>query len=359
MNSISIMITIILTVRNEEKYIGKCFESISEFELPSNVDIDIIVVDGCSSDRTRDLVRSFIKKDDRIKLIDNPRITQAAGFNIGLKVSNGDYVLWLGAHSVYPKDYLKIAYETINTTKAEYVGGVLNTLPFNSSYKAQIVQALTVHPFGVGNSRFRIGANEGQADTASYGIFNRKVFEKIGYFDERLIRAQDYEFNQRIINNGGTVWLNPKLVVDYYNQPKLFAFLKKQFFKEAPYNAYMWYLAPYTFSYRHAITGVFAMGVIGGVILSGLITMVKWIFLSVMGFYFFLSIVSSTQQAIRYKKPFHIITLPISFFLYHFSHGLGLLIGIIKLLIGIAPVQKIKEPWPGAGRFRAWPMNNQ
>lgn len=140
----------------------------------------------------------------------------------------------------------------------------------------------------------------------------------------------------------------------YYNQSTLKAFYKKQVLLEAPYNAYMWYLAPYAFALRHAITGIFAFGVLGGVILSPLSPLIAYPFAVVMALYAVLAVASAAQQAIRYRRPLHILTLPICFFMYHFLHGIGVLWGLLRLLTGTAPVQKIAEPWPGAGRKRAW-----
>jgi hypothetical protein len=149
--------------------------------------------------------------------------------------------------------------------------------------------------------------------------------------------------------------MNPEIRVQYYQQPDLPSFIKKQVAHEAPYNAYLWYLAPYAFTPRHAITGVFAAGVIGGLLISRFSTVVAIIFGSVMALYFALAFAAGVQQAVRYKEPRHVIFAPIGFFLYHLLHGVGVLIGLARLATGTAPVQGKPEPWPGAGRFRAWP----
>jgi hypothetical protein len=153
--------------------------------------------------------------------------------------------------------------------------------------------------------------------------------------------------------------LDPNIKTIYYNQPTLIGFYEKQLFKEAPYNAYMWYLAPYSFAYRHAITGVFATGLIGGMFLSPFFSFIKYTFFSIMALYFVLAFISAVQQAKRYKNLLHIFTLPISFFLYHFLHGLGVLWGLLRLVTNTAPVQKIKEPWDGYGSFRIIPNNKK
>jgi hypothetical protein len=162
--------------------------------------------------------------------------------------------------------------------------------------------------------------------------------------------------NRRILAAGGRVWRNPAIHVQYYPQADFLSFIRKQVLLEAPYNAYMWYLAPYTFATRHAITGVFVLGVLGGIVLSPLSATIKLIFLAVMVLYFSFAAIAAIQQAIRYRELRHVVVLPVCFFLYHFLHGCGLLAGAARLITGTAPAQKVREPWPGAGRFRAWPI---
>jgi glycosyltransferase involved in cell wall biosynthesis len=328
---------------------------VRSFEIPDGFSIEVLVLDGMSTDGTREIVSEVASVDPRIRLVDNPKRTQSAALNLGIPMAAGDYMMRLDAHSVYPTDYLARTVETATRTGADNTGGVVATLRRGTGYQAALVQALTTHKFGVGDSGFRTDAVEGQADTVPYGCFRKDVFRKVGFFDERLLRAQDYEMNRRITAAGGKIWMNPEIRVQYYQQPDLPSFIKKQVAHEAPYNAYLWYLAPYAFTPRHAITGVFAAGVIGGLLISRFSTVVAIIFGSVMALYFALAFAAGVQQAVRYKEPRHVIFAPIGFFLYHLLHGVGVLIGLARLATGTAPVQGKPEPWPGAGRFRAWP----
>ena len=350
------LVSVVVPCRNEEYFIADCIASVLEFDLPERIQIEVLVLDGLSEDQTVIKLRSIMKKDARVKLFTNPGKIQSTAINIAVMEAQGEWILRLDAHSTYPQNYLKLCYETMLRTGADNVGGLFITQPRGEKYQAHLVQALTTHPFGVGNAGFRIGMKEGKADTVPYGFYRKSLFKKIGLMDERLIRAQDYEFNRRILIFGGSIWRNPEIQVTYYNQPSLFVFLKKQLILEAPYNAYMWYLAPYTFAFRHVITAVFVMGLIGGLTISNLSHLAKGIFLGIMGLYFFLGVLSAFQQSLRYRKLLHLFTLPLSFFFYHFIHGVGVLYGLITLLLGRAPVQQHVEPWPGAGRFRTWPV---
>lgn len=351
-----VLVTIVIPCFQECDFIRSCLESVIAFELPPETTTEILVVDGMSSDGTREVIDDLAKAVPRIRRVDNVNRTQSAALNLGIKLGQGEYLLRLDAHSVYPPDYLIRTLENAHRTGAHNTGGVVMTLKRGRGFQAGVVQALVTHPFGVGNSGFRTGAREGPADTVPYGCFRMTLFDRVGLFDERLIRAQDYEMNRRIVAAGGKVWCNPEIVVHYYPQPDLPSFLKKQVMFEAPYNAYMWYLAPYSFAPRHAITAFFAFGVIAGLLLSPVSAAIRWSFIAVMALYFLLAIISATQQAVRYGNVLYVIALPPAFFSYHFLHGIGILGGLVSLLAGTAPVQKKREPWPGAGRFRAFPV---
>jgi glycosyltransferase involved in cell wall biosynthesis len=351
MNSIDIIIPVL----NEKKFILQCLQSVLAFDRPTGLSSRIFVVDGGSTDGTLEIVHKVAAGHPEIEVLDNPGRIQSCALNIALRQVQGEYILRLDAHATYPCDYLAQCIQSAAASDADNVGGVFRTLPGADTYQAQVVQAVTTHRFGVGNAEFRLQPEPGPADTVPYGFFKRSVFERVGYFDERLIRNQDYELNRRITASGGRIWLNPKIVVNYHNQPTIGGFLKKQFTKEGPYNAYLWYLAPYARAFRHGITGVFAAGVLGGIVCFFLSHILGIVFISGMGLYMTLAILSSIQQAARYKCARHVVMLPFIFFAFHFVHGLGVLSGLFRLALGIAPVQRVQEPWPGYGAYRIHP----
>ncbi|HVW20886.1 MAG TPA: glycosyltransferase family 2 protein [Opitutaceae bacterium] len=353
------IVSILIPCRNEEAFIGSCLQSVVGFSLPENIVTEILVLDGASSDRTAAIVGTLQEGDRRIRLLSNPGLIQSTAMNIGLEQARGSWIMRLDAHSRYPQDYLERCLAAARQTEAQNVGGVFLTETRGDTLSAHLVQALTTHRFGVGNSQFRIQAPAGWADTVPYGFYRRDLFERIGKFDERLVRAQDYEFNRRILASGGKIWRDPSIEIHYYNQGSLSAFYGKQFFREAPYNAYLWYLAPYAFAWRHAMTAFFAAGVIGGLLLCPFGHGLGAAFLGVMALYAGLALVASVQQARRYRRVSHAFLLPPCFFWYHFSHGVGVLLGLGHLVFGAAPVQRRAEPWPGAGRRRAWPQAAQ
>jgi glycosyltransferase involved in cell wall biosynthesis len=341
------LISVVIPCYQEESFITSCLASVRAFILPVGWDLEALVVDGGSSDATRQLVTDFAAHDRRFRLLDNPRRTQSSGLNIGIQASRGEYILRLDAHSTYPTDYLAHCLQTSLRTDCDNVGGIALTQTGGSGYQASLTQALTSHRFGVGSS-FRTGAKEGRADTVPYGFFRRDTFERFGLFDERLARAQDYEFNRRIVARGGQIWLDPQIIVRYSQQPTLKSFLRKQFFLDAPYNAYMWYLAPYTFTPRHAITALFVVGLMIGLLLVPASPAIAGVAALVLGAYALLALGASVQQAIRYRQLRHVFVLPFCFLAYHVTHGLGVLTGIVRLALRVAPTRREDAAWtPG------------
>ena len=336
MNSI---VSILVPTLNEESFIVDCIRSVLDFEVPEGYEMEIIIADGMSRDNTRGLVLINFS-DAPITIIDNEAVYQANGINKGIQLSKGDFIMRLDAHAIYPKDYMKRCLTLINETGADNVGGAVVTLKGADTFSAKLVQSLTTHPFGVGDSTFRTVEYKGEVDTVPYGFFRKTIFNKVGLLNEKLVRAQDYEFNRRIEKVGGKIYIDTSIKIKYFNQSSLLKFYRKQFLMEAPYNAYMWYLAPYTFAVRHAITSIFTLGIILGFLLSFVHVFFLYTYVGTLSIYGILSILSSLHQASRYKDMRLMFVLPICFFGFHFVHGLGVLKGGLLVLIGMSPVQK-------------------
>jgi glycosyltransferase involved in cell wall biosynthesis len=327
------IISILIPVFNEDKYIENTLNSVLNFTIPENISIEILIIDGGSTDNTIAIVKHFQSYTSNIKIFSNPKKFQNCGLNIGIRQAKGEWILRLDAHALYPKDYLFTLYNTAISTNAVNIGGIIKTLPGDSSFQAKLVQAITTHPFGVGDATFRTGIKEGPVDTVPFGFFDKQIFNNIGYYNEKLIRGEDYEFNARIRKNNYVVWMNPNIVSTYYNQKSIISFYKKQLLLEGPYNTLMWFLAPYSFAYRHIIPFIFFLGVSSGLILVVLPDYLFYIYISVLFLYFVISIYSSYQQSLRFKSLKLFIFLPLSFFCFHYSYGLGVFLGFIKLFL--------------------------
>jgi len=341
-------ISIIIPCRNEARFIDKCLKSVFSFD-PVPGGIEVIVVDGMSNDSTRDILAQWILRQPNIRVVDNPDRIVPTAMNVGIKVSKGDWIVRLDAHSKYPKDYLRLCLETSQRTSADNVGGVFITIPRSDSIQAKMVQALTTHRFGVGNADFRLNASEGPADTVPYGFYKREIFNKIGLYDERLVRNQDYELNRRLLRAGGRIWLNPKIQVFYYNQGSLWGLLRQAFFT-AQWNAWMWYVAPYTFALRHVIPALFVLALLGTILISYFFSWGVFL-LSILSLYGVFAFAASIQQR-KFHELWMVPLLPFLFFLYHIGYGLGTLWGALRLVMKKTPVQEKRKSVSKTGDLR-------
>lgn len=183
------LISIVIPTFNESAYIVDCLNSVLSFEKPADVSVEILIVDGRSTDNTRNLVSEIARQHSEIQLLDNPGRFQASALNIAIRQARGQWLLRLDAHAFYPRNYLSLCIETAQRSNADNVGGVVVTLPRTTHYQSFLVQALTTHRFGVGDSGFRLGRSEGKADTVPYGFYQRSVFDRIGLFDERVMKT--------------------------------------------------------------------------------------------------------------------------------------------------------------------------
>lgn len=213
--------SIILPCRNEEGYIAACLQSILATEYPHEL-LEILVVDGRSDDRTREIVEAFATRVPIVRLVDNPEQVVPAALNLGIREATGDVIIRMDAHVVYPPDYVPRLVEALVESGADNVGGRLVTLPPTAGPVAQAIATALSHPLGVGNSHFRIGTRRPRwVDTVPFGCFRRDVFTRFGMFDEELVRNQDDEFNHRLIRRGGRILLVPDVVSFYYARASL------------------------------------------------------------------------------------------------------------------------------------------
>lgn len=215
------MVTIIVPCRNEEEHIAPCLDSMLASEYPLDR-MEILVLDGMSNDGTRTILGTYAGAHRSILVLDNPRGITPAALNLGIRAASGDIIIRMDAHVAYPPDYIPRLVTGLLESGADNVGGVLETVPADDTPLARAIALGISHRFGVGNSHFRVGARDRrEVDTVAFGCFRREVFQRVGLFDEELIRNQDDEFNFRIITRGGKVVLLPDVSCRYFARRSL------------------------------------------------------------------------------------------------------------------------------------------
>ncbi len=208
------VITIVVPCRNEGEHIESCVRSIFDQDV-KNRNLEIIVVDGMSNDGTREILERLMAEDSRLKVIDNKRQITPCARNLGINEAKGSLIAIFDAHTVYDSHYLSACLDLLNDHQEICcAGGPINSV--GKSVFGRTVAAAMSNPLGVGNAKHRFPEYEGYAEGACFPVFRREIFEKVGLFDESLIRNQDDEFNFRIALNGAKIFLSPRAKCTYY-----------------------------------------------------------------------------------------------------------------------------------------------
>ena len=308
------IVSIIIPCRDEEKCIGECLASIISQDYPKEK-LEVLVIDGVSEDKTREIVKGYSRKYPFIKLIENPKKFTNFAFNIGIKQAKGEIIMIMGAHAGYKKDYISKCVKYLNEYDADNVGGVIKTRPSKNTLFAKAITYCLSHPFGVGGSYFRLGSKEPRwVDTVFGGCYRKSVFDKIGLFNENLFRSQDMELNIRLKKAGGKILLVPDIVSYYYPKTTLKDFLLHNI------QDGVWAILPLKFvkitlKLRHYIP----------LILVLTLPLSTWP-------YILLSLLFSFKIAIREKDIRLFFIMPLVFAARHLGYGLGSIWGLIKLL---------------------------
>jgi glycosyltransferase involved in cell wall biosynthesis len=209
----AVFVSIICPTYNEEKYIAKCIDSIIRQDYPVE-NMELLFVDGRSTDKTRKIITEYQEKYRFIKLLDNPHKVVPYAMNIGIKNSTGNIIIRIDAHTFYPSDYVRILSGQLIKLNVENVGVCCITDVLNKTPKTLAIKEVLSHPLGVGNSMFRLGTDKIiEVDTVPFGCFRKEIFEKYGLYNEKLVRNQDIELHKRIKRGDGKIVLIPIPVV--------------------------------------------------------------------------------------------------------------------------------------------------
>lgn len=323
------LVSIVIPCRNEKIYISKCLDSIIASGYPKEL-LEVLVVDGMSEDGTRNIVEIYTQRYPFIRLLDNPKKNTPSALNIGIKNAIGEIIVRLDAHSTYPANYISTCVKYLESMPVDVVGGPVITKPGANTLIARSIALATSHPFGVGNSKFRTSIQEGYVDTVPFGAYWRTLFDKIGLFDEQLVRNQDNELSSRIIKNGGKIYSTPELTAYYYNQATMSGFLK-QAIKTGMWNVLTIKINPAAFRWRHFIPFIFLTVLLMLGFLAPHHTGAKLAFLALIGLYSCAAGASAFQIGLKSSMIYFII-LPFIFFLYHVSYGLGTWVGLFRMV---------------------------
>jgi len=310
-----------MPVLNEQAHLRSAVSSIFEQKGLDISQIEVILAIGPSTDMTKEVAES-LKAEYPVVIVSNPTGKTPAGLNLAIKAAKNEVIVRVDAHSQLSPDYTKVALEVLNSTGAANVGGVMKAVGLSPFQQA--VAFAYGSRFGLGGGSYHVGGSAGPSDSVYLGVFRREILEKLGGFNEKMHRGQDWELNLRIRESGEQVWFDPRLEVTYYPRSSL-ARLARQFFDTGAWRAHLTkahinranlrYFAPplLVLATSAGLVGFFA-GVLG---LLGLIPLVSYL----IG----VGLISLTSTSLNIKgKLALLIALPTM----HFSWGSGFIAGL-------------------------------
>ena len=327
-------VAVVIPTLNEEKFIARCLDSVIAQSYPFN-DMDVMVVDGGSKDRTKDIVEEYKRKYQNIRFLNNPGRIQSIAFNIGVQSSDAPYIVRLDAHATYNHRYIEKCIEKFSANAEvlgcapEFVGnvgGVWNIRPQHSGLIAESSAILNQSRFGIGGAAFRVGAPAGFVDTVPFGCFPRKVLEKVGGMREDLPRGEDNEFNSRIRKAGYKIYLDPKIVCSYFSRDTLRTNMK-QMYANGESIGHLFYVDKDSVGIRHLIPLLFVGSILCGIALAFVWLPFFYALLAELCLYFTCDLLASILAAKEHGWKY-LLPLFVMFFCVHISYGWGTIVGL-------------------------------
>ena len=312
-------VSLVLPVRNEERHIRGCLERLIDQDYPPDR-LEIIVVDGCSSDATRERIGELQATAPSvvIRVLENPAGTVPPALNIGIRAARGAVIARMDGHTVPPRDYVRRCVDALARSGAANVGGVV--VPVGTSRLGEAVAAATRHPLGVGDAKYRIGG-EGYVDTVPFGTFRRWVFEDVGLFDESMVRNQDYEMNVRIRAAGHGIYLDPDIRTTYFPRGDARS-LWRQYFQYGWWRVETVRRHPRSLRWRQAVPPAFVLALIALTLLAPIWWLAAWAWVALLAVYATTVMAVSLAIAPGGRAP-HLVAA--AFFTMHVAYGLGFL----------------------------------
>jgi GT2 family glycosyltransferase len=334
-----VRISVVIPCRNEVKYIEECIQAIYQNELHELILLSVFVVDGMSDDGTRTVVKELESNFPSLKLIDNTKQLTPFAFNIGIHEQEADYIQIIGARHIVSPNYISKSLSILEGNKDIWcVGGRLIN-EFTNEVSSIISKAMDTS-FGMGIGNFRILEMSGYTDTVTSPMYPFWVFDKIGFFDEQLVRNQDDDFNFRVTNAGGKIWFEKEISLRYYVRAN-YKGLYKQFFQYGYWKVFVNKKHKAVTTIRQLVPPLFVLFILLApffILLNNALSVLTFFGL---GFYILLGIYFSVKKA---GKTSEIGGIAITFPILHFSYGLGYLLGIWHFLfLKKTPADKQKK----------------
>jgi glycosyltransferase involved in cell wall biosynthesis len=319
------MVSLIMPIRNEGMSIGRTLQAALDQDYPTGR-LELLVADGMSTDRTREILAGLHARHSNLRIIDNPEGIVSTGLNRAISEARGEIIVRVDGHTVIDSDYVSRCVAALRRSRADCVGGPMRAEGMTRFGRA--VAVATSSRFGVGGARFHYSAQEEWVDTVYLGCWWRRTFERIGFFDEKMVRNQDDEFNYRLLDSGGRILLSPDIRSLYtvrgspaalWRQYFLYGFWKVEVLKRHPRQARV----------RHLIPLLFVLALAGSALAAPFGAPGRGALLGILGVYGAVDLALSlfgTRTAGWRLVP----DLVLAYAVLHLGYGSGFLLGLAR-----------------------------
>ena len=328
--SVAPSVSVVVPCFNEERYIGEVLKNLARQRTAG--DFEILVVDGMSTDGTRDAVRRFADANPEacVRLVDNPARNIPSALNRGIEAARGRVIARMDAHAVPSENYLRDCLARLGREDVAVVGMPCRIRPGAETAVALANAAAVSHPFGIGDAKYRTAGGSAPSrlvDTVPFGVFTKELWQSLGGYDEGLLTNEDYDFNYRVRRTGGGVLLDTSGYCTYFARPTYGA-LARQYFRYGLWKARMVRLHPRSIRPRQLAAPLFVASLAVLVPASIWLAPARWLLAAGLAAYALLALVSAAQLARRERAPEILPLVPVSFLLIHLTWGVGFLLGL-------------------------------
>ena len=318
-------VSIIITARNQEKYLPMLFEDILNQTFPLQ-NIEVVLMDSNSTDNTRLVMEEFKKNNETlsVQIVTNERQIQAAGFNEGVKHATGDVVLKIDAHSRIPADFVQKNVDEI-LAGAYVCGGNRPTVVDSADDFSKTLHIVEESALGSSIANYRKSDVKRKVNSIFHGMYRKEVFDKVGLADERLLRTEDNEFHYRVRKAGYDIIFNPEIESYQYIRPTFTKMIQQKFA-----NGYWIGLTSHVcrdcLSLFHFGPGVF----VATLLVLMMLTLVSFVPLLTVVFLYLLAVLGLSIFEIS-KQKFNptLLLIPFIMIAIHFAYGVGTIKGWI------------------------------
>lgn len=323
-------VSVIVPCYNEQDTIGLLLIALARQTYPQ-AKMEVLIADGLSTDGTRQRIEAFRSEhtDVTVWVLDNTCRTIPAALNLAIRQAQGEYIVRLDAHSIPAPDYVQRCVSALESKLGDNVGGVWQIEPGGQGWLARAIAFAAGHPFGAGDARYRLGGRAQPVDTVPFGAFHRSLVERAGYFDENLLSNEDYEFNVRVRQAGGTVWMDPAIRTRYFARPDLGA-LARQYARYGYWKARMLRRYPHTLRWRQMLPPAFVLGMVILGAAAIFVPILRAVWLAIAGLYLFILLGAGIQAALARRDIGMLPGVPLALATMHFCWGSAFLWSLLK-----------------------------